>query len=285
MPCQLSRTFQSVNKLGAVPTSHRTVLVSSLITAVALGGCAELAGLPGAVGAGQLSPPSVTLEGVTLARSPGQGELLAYFCPQVVGIPLVCQGFFGRAPAPDQLSVAFDVRFKISNPNRMPLPLGSVLTAVTLFPGAGNQRLGAACMQLCPNGPGTCGDPANACQSSTHDVRSMSDFQGAAANLMISEGLALGSGGAPSFVAPQIAAAGDLEATGRFSFTPAELLAVLRQLADRSVDQLRSGQAITLSVPYRLEGTVWFDGGSLGRIAVPWGPLEGIWTIPTNAIR
>ena len=58
----------------------------------------------------------------------------------------------------------------------------------------------------------------------------------------------------------------------------------MRNLAAQSVNELKAGRLPTFTIPYRLEGTVWFDAGSIGRIAVGWGPTEGTWTLPVAGI-
>ena len=191
------------------------------------------------------------------------------------GATLLCQGLFGARPSPETMAFAFDARLKIQNPNEVPLPMASVLAAVTVYPGAANAQTGATCLQLCPGGPGTCAghDPATACQASSRDVRSLSDFTNAAAGLMVSNGLAVAAGQPPSFTAPTIAAASEIEIVARFSLAPAQMLRVMRQLAEQSAGELQQGRAPSLAIPYQLEGTIWFDGGSLGRIAIPWGRL------------
>ena len=68
------------------------------------------------------------------------------------------------------------------------------------------------------------------------------------------------------------------------SLQPSELLAVMRQLAAQSVDELKKGRAPTFVIPYRLEGTVWFDAGTLGRVAANWGPTEGTFTLPVAGL-
>src|SRR4029079_17641656 len=171
-------------------------------------------------------------------------------------------------------------RFKIQNPNEIPLPLATMLTAVTVYPGASNQQVGTTCVQLCPGGPGTCGPPdPNACQASSRDVRSLSDFANAAVGLVVSNGLAAAMGQPPSFQAPTVLANSEIEVVARFSLAPAQILRVMRQLAEQSVNQLQQGQAPSFTIPYSLEGTIWFDGGSFGRVAIPWGPASGIWTL------
>ena len=53
----------------------------------------------------------------------------------------------------------------------------------------------------------------------------------------------------------------------------------MRQLAEQSAGELQQGRAPSLAIPYQLEGTIWFDGGSFGRVAIPWGPASGTWTL------
>ncbi len=91
----------------------------------------------------------------------------------------------------------------------------------------------------------------------------------------------MAAGQPPSFVAPQVAAASQLEVTVRFSFGPEPMLATMRQLAVQSINDLKAGRAPTFVIPFRLEGTVWFDAGSLGRLAVGYGPGDGTWQLPT----
>lgn len=254
------------------------------VAALSAASCIPLQNL-GAIGP-TIKPPTVLFTGAALVSTPSRQQLAAYYCPDVVPVPfggaaLVCQGFFGGRPSPAAMAVAFDARFKIQNPNEIPLPLASMLAAVTVFPGSGNEQTGATCLQLCPSGPGTCTaqDTATACQASTRDVRSLSDFANAAAGLIVSNGLAAVAGQPPSFTAPTISAASELEVVARFSLSPEQLLRVMRQLAEQSVDELKQGRAPSFAIPYKLEGTVWFDAGSFGRVAIPWGPAAGTWII------
>jgi hypothetical protein len=245
----------------------------------------------GPAAAPSLTPPTVTFAGATLARAPSQRQLAAYYCPEVVSVPfggagMLCSGFFGGRPSPAEMTVAFDLRFRIANPNNIPVPMASVLTAVTVFPSGINQSLGATCAQLCAEGqPGCTGQAApGACDASSRDVRSLRDFTNAAVNLIIAGGIAAAEGRPPSFVAPHLAAASQIDVVVRYSFGPEQLLAILRQLAQQSVSELKMGRAITFSIPYRAEGTVFFDAGSIGRIAVGYGPITGTWVLPTAGL-
>jgi hypothetical protein len=261
------------------------------VAAAACLGCAEL-GLPApGVSPGNIQPPALTFETATLARAPSAAQLAAYYCPDVVTGPLgsggaICQGLFGGRPDQAVMAVDFDAHFKVSNPNQVPLPLSSLLAAVTVFPTAGNQRLGAACVSFCsPDMPGCASGPsANACQASAHDIHSLSDYAASAAPLLVVAGLTGSAGSVPSLLAPKVTAGGDLEVVARMSLQPSELLAVMRTLANQSVDQLKQGRSPTFVIPYRMEGTFWFDAGAVGRVAVPWGPAEGTFTLPVQGL-
>ena len=259
---------------------------------VTLAGCAAL-GLPPPDTAGiGVQPPVLTFQRVDLARAPSAAQLAAYYCPDLVSAPLggaalLCQGLFGARPDPATMAVDFDVSFKVTNPNQVPLPLSSLLAAVTVFPAASNQKLGAACVSFCPAETPNCaaaGSSPTACQASSHDVHSLADYAAAAAPLLIVSGLKGAAGQIPSLLAPKLAPAGDLRVVARMSLQPSELLATMRQLAAQSVDDLKRGQAPTFAVPYRLEGTVWFDAGAVGRVAVNWGPTEGTFALPVQGM-
>src|SRR5436190_13889241 len=193
-----------------------------------------------AIGPG-IKPPSITFRGATLVSTPSRQQLAAYYCPDLVqaplgGAPLLCQGLFGARPSAESMAIAFDARLEIQNPNEIPLPLATLLAAVTVYPGASNEQTGATCVQLCPGGPGTCAaqDPATACRASSRDIRSLSDFANAAVGFVVSNGLAAAAGQPPSFTAPTVAASSAIEVAARFSLAPAQILRVMRQLAQQS---------------------------------------------------
>jgi hypothetical protein len=267
---------------GVRPTPG--ILFSSL-AALAAAGCIPLQNL-GALGP-SIKPPTIVFSGATLVSTPSRQQLAAYYCPEVVSVPfggatLLCQGLFGGRPSPESMAIAFDARMKIQNPNEIPLPLASMLAAITVYPGATNQTTGATCVQLCPGGPGTCTgsqDVSSACQASSRDVRSLSDFANAAVGLVVSNGIAAAMGQPPSFQAPTVLANSEIEVVARFSLAPAQILRVMRQLAEQSVNELQQGRAPTFTIPYTLEGTIWFDAGSFGRVAIPWGPAAGAWVL------
>jgi hypothetical protein len=271
--------------------ASKTAVAAFALTA-ATASCAQL-GLPGLnqPGAPAITPPSVTFAGATLARAPSTRLLAAYYCPQLVSAPLgagafICQQAFGPPPPPAAMMVSFDLRFHIANPNQVPLPVASALVATTLFPAATSEKLGAVCVTLCANGTACDGTPPpGACEASTRDVRSLSDFANRSLpQLLIANGIALANGQPPQFSLPPIVASSQVDITVRYSFGPEQLLVVLRDLASQSVSELKAGRVPTFAIPYRVEGTVWFDAGSIGRIAIGWGPSQGVWTLPLEGL-
>ena len=255
----------------------RAALTGSLAIALALAGCVEP----------KTQMPSVTYQGATLVQAPTQDEMAAYYCPQVVSYPLSLGcGYFGDPPDPSSMTVAFDLLFNIHNPNHFPIPVAEMLTAVTVFPGKTSQELGTACVVFCsPDQLGCTGHPGpGACTSSSGDICSISDFGDATVDLLFASGASLAAGETPSFTMPEVVQDGDVNIQARFAFGADPMLATLQQLALQSVDQLSNFQSPTFVIPYRIEGTIWFDAGSLGRIAVGFGPTEGIWTLPTSML-
>jgi len=259
-----------------------------------VGGCSTLANLPLPPMPGTLKPPTITFQESILVQAPTQHQLNAYYCPDVLqgrtrvalGASMVCRGFFGPRPVPKDLAVAFDLKFRVENPNKVPLPMADVLTAVAVFPQVSNQRLGAVCTRLCGGDQPACSaaPTAGSCQASSRDVRSLSDFPAVATNLLVAGGIAAATGQPLSFTAPQVAAGETLDVVVRFSFGPSQLLATLGDLAAQSLSELETGRELSFRIPFRLEGTIWFDAGSVGRLAVPYGPIDGVWVFPTPGI-
>ena len=265
-------------------------ILAALALPAAAAACAQF-GLPGLNQGAPITPPSVTFVGATLARAPSTRLLAAYYCPQLVSAPLgagafICQQAFGPPPPPAAMTVSFDLRFHIANPNQVPLPVASALVATTLFPAATSEKLGAVCVTLCADGTSCNGTPPpGACEASTRDVRSLSDFvDKSLPQLLIANGIALANGQPPQFSLPPIVASSQADVTVRYSFGPEQLLLVLRDLASQSAAELKAGRIPSFAIPYRLEGTVWFDAGSIGRIAIGWGPAQGVWTLPVEGL-
>ncbi len=256
----------------------RMVLPASLAIAAALTGC---------VGP-EAQFPTVDYQGATLAQAPSQEMMAAYYCPRVVPDPLNigCGIAWPTVPSASDMTVAFNLQFKVHNPNHFPIPVAEMLTAITVFPADQNAPLGTSCVVFCSPDQLSCtGQPGpGSCTSKSGDISSIGDFTNATAGLLLASGASLLEGQTPSFKMPEVVQDGEANIEARFAFGPEPMLAALRQLASQSVSQLEQGTAPTFTIPYRIEGTVWLDAGSLGRVAVGFGPVDGSWTIPKDAL-
>jgi hypothetical protein len=277
---------------------HRpfAVLAAAATLALPLGGCDALLQIAETQVQSPATPlmPSVEYGGTQLVESPSKTMMAQYFCPLVVpnpgGIPgsaaVACSVAFGAPPLPSQMRVSFDLKFKVKNPNQFPIPVAELLAAVVVFPDKTNQSLGAACVAFCgADQPGCTGQPGpGACVSKSTDIKSIDDFKAAAAGFLVASGIQALVGQQPSFVMPQVVQDAEVQVTARFSFGPEALLQVLYELAKQSANQLSAGKTLDFSIPYQIQGAVWLDVGSLGRVAVGYGPTSGVWTIPAEQI-
>jgi hypothetical protein len=258
---------------------------------VACGALSSCAGLEQMLAGAGISPPEVTFRGATVVQSPSQRDFNAFYCPRAVAeslgslaAPLLCKTFFGAPPSAQAMQFGIDLGFTVANPNKVPLPLSEILTAITLFP-TSQKSLGAVCLRLCEPNDQACNggqDPA-ACRDAPGDLKSLEDFPQAVANLLVARGLSAQGGvaaGGGGFVAPTIIAASSLDVTARMFLTPEALLPVIEQLARQSMNDLRLGHEVSFNIPYSLEGTIFANAGSLGRVAAGFGPVAGAWTPP-----
>ena len=58
----------------------------------------------------------------------------------------------------------------------------------------------------------------------------------------------------------------------------------MQELARQSSSEFRAGRQVSFAIPYRLEGTVFANAGSLGRIAAGFGPVSGAWSVPKERL-
>jgi hypothetical protein len=270
--------------------TRRHLIILALVTS-STSSCAQLQGL---LAMGALSPPRITFQGASLVRAPSRRQMSAFYCPRVAGgsgglgfaSSLICSQVFGAAPSPVDMTLGFDLHFQVANPNQIPLPLSEILTAITLFPGGAQQNLGAVCVRLCAPGDAACqaGRDPNACRNAPGDIRTMADFPQALGNLLIAEGMAAAGGQPIRFEAPRVIAGSSLDVIARFQLSADAIIPILEQLARQSLGELKAGRELSFAVPYRLEGTVFADAGSLGRVAAGFGPSAGQWVLPVQRL-
>ena len=261
----------------------KLILASCLLAA---GACANLQAL---LQGGALSPPVVQFQEAVLVQSPSRNSLAAYTCPSSLGTGgtlaneaarLSCRTLFGPAPSPEKMQIAFDLRFKVSNPNKVPLPLAALATAVSVFPESQAHQLGDVCLALCP--------PTDAaCNQRGQDLckpREQQSMQASMVNFVIAQGVRLASGQRLESGLPPLSAEETMDVVARFAFAPEALLPAFASLAKQSVAEMKQGQPPSFRIPYDLRGQLHADGGALGPLSADLGQIVGNWEIPTQAI-
>ena len=72
---------------------------------------------------------------------------------------------------------------------------------------------------------------------------------------------------------------GHVEAHVQFDMDVDRMLSILETLFTDIVDGVLAGEAVSLAIPYDVEGTLFFDVPQLGRKLVAFGPFADEWTL------
>jgi len=234
--------------------------------------------------------PEVTFNGAELVQSPIASQLQAHYCPQLLkdqgsflsaASGLICQQAFGAPPTESELAFAFDLRFSVANPNKLPLPVASLLTAIRVFPEGANADLGAVCLNVCGPDDVSCQQGVG-CEQPATDISDAEEIKQAMGHLLFAEGIRMATQGDIGFRLPPVAAHERVDLVARFSLPPQDVLPLLKALAEQSIDQFKKGESVSFEIPYKLAGTVFADGGSFGILSAPWGPTDGSFPVPVT---
>lgn len=263
----------------------------------ALGICAAtlcLTGCPldgaGGGGAAVPKPPTAELQTVNLTAQPNNQQLAAFFCSDLVGGNIItdnaCIAAFGRAPARTDLTFSFELVFDLGNPNSFPVPLVEILLGLDVFEGADAAALGAVCVSFCDPEAEDCQQAGeDACRAPDKEVSSLEDFVPTVDDL-IRIGVQAATGTLDTNLAFRYIPAADddgtpgaTEARVRFDLGLTAMLGILETVARDSSSELLAGRSPTFDVPYNVRGSVFFDVPVLGRHALSYGPIDGLWSL------
>lgn len=247
-----------------------------LLGMLALTSCSKVPNLPlGGMGGGvKPNPPEVSVHAVALISAPGNIALAKYFCPSVAN-SLLCR-VFGSAPAAVDLKFVFDVDLEVQNPNDIPLPAVEAMVGFTAYPDAPNAaNVGAVCVALCPEGE-VCGPPPEAgCQGG--GLRTMDDYAMASVGFLAN--VAMGNTSVSDLKVRTIPPKGMTHVKIRLELDPIAMLSLMKNVSSDSMASVKKGKQPSFAVPYMLEGTVWVDIQSFGRIAASFGPHNDAWKL------
>jgi len=213
--------------------------------------------------------PDVQLSRIDLVDSPSLDQIMNYACHEWVMV----NGFgCGNRPSNSAMLFSFDVVFDVENKNAgSPVALIEVLMGITVY---GDEDLGAVCISFCDPDEEDCAHTINAesaCDvGSAHEVDNPSDLVPNGDGI---RGLAdaVVGGGFDNDEFRVVEAGETIEAHITFDLDIVTMLYVSETAMVRAFE----GQDFT--VPYEIEGTVFFDVPELGRYAFGFGPFEGEW--------
>jgi hypothetical protein len=238
-----------------------------------------------AVGGGaqqqRANPPVVTAGSPQLVRAPSMQSLAAYYCPQVITdrmLRMGCTIGLGSPPPQNQLEFEFAVPVTIKNPNNIPVPALDILLALKLFPGQNSEALGSVCVSMCGGNEPSCTGQAKpgACTASNGGIRTMRDFVAAVPGLIV--GLANGSL-VNELRKSLIPAGGDVQLNLAFPLGIDQALRILQNVAQPVVEGMLRKQRNGLDIPVAAEGTVFVNLPVVGRLGVPFGPIQSTWRV------
>ena len=237
--------------------------------------------------------PSVEYQDTELTSPPKASKLASYFCKDMLGSTIytyVCKDVFGTAPKKKNMKFNFLMTFNLENPNAFPIPLVEMLLALDVFQGKNNSELSAICVSFCDPDAGVeeC-DPADAaCEADEGDIKSIEDFNPTTEDLIglaTDIGEAVLDGELPEDLQFKVIPAASKEEPGvteariNFQLNIDTMLKILKVVAKESIGAIEDGKAPDFSIPYAVNGTLFFDIPRLGRVAIDFGPFDGVWDI------
>jgi hypothetical protein len=230
-------------------------------------------------GLGAISPPGAEFIGVDLVDHPSSKELARWGCYELLG-EVACQAADLNPINKSKLGFTFDVGFDLSNNNdRVPIPLVEMLLATTVYDGA---NLGSVCVSFCDPDEEDCSPSANAegaCEAEdAEDVTTPADLVPTVDDLAnIATDVATGEFDNGDFRV--IPANESIESHIVFAFNIDTMLSLTEHLLVDLAEDLISGDALSVDIPYSMDGTLFFNVPEMGRHAIGFGPVEDTWNL------
>lgn len=236
--------------------------------------------------------PTASLARVDLVDNPNLDTLMAWGCHEYLGGTTCSLLGVGDAPSNKQLRFSFDVVFDLINPNTaFPIPLVETLLGVNVFEGT---NLGVICVSFCDPDDLECEpsrDAEGSCQvDGSTELLGAEDLVPTVEQLVdIATDVATGTlddnwdyrviPASTQASCDAGACDGYTEAHLQFDFDVNAMMGLLGPLVEDGVNDLLEGRNVSVSVPYSLEGTLFFDVPEMGRYNVGYGPFDDRWDI------
>ena len=231
--------------------------------------------------------PEVEVGKAKLVANPSIYDLGAYYCPQLWDVPLVeqaCALALGPVPNDKELAFRFQLPITVYNPNDFPLPAVELLTVLNLFPGEDRRQLAALCISFCEDGDLACAETgAGTCESDEPEINSLEDFATAALNyIWLYLEAELTDQVPPELKVKTIPAGADMTISITLELSPDAILDALMVTFENHLQDVIDSEQVAITIPYDVEGALWFEVTNFGRFGVNFGPLEGEWVISTD---
>ena len=247
------------------------------LSAVGLVGCDAVKDLVGDI-AGDIAPPGADYVGVDLVDRPSAKEIARYGCFEYLG-DTVCD-FAGLNPVnKNKMLFSFDIVFDMSNNNeKIPIPLVEILLGTTVFD---DENLGAVCISFCDPEAESCESETNAegaCDAEgAEEVKSAADIIPTVDELQnLAQDVASGEFNNNEF--RTIPAQSEIEAHIQFDFNIDTMLGLMGKIMEDLAEDVIAGRDLGVTIPYTMDGTLFFDIPSMGRHAIGFGPIDDKWT-------
>jgi hypothetical protein len=228
---------------------------------------------------GAIVPPGAEFLGVELVEHPSSKELARWGCYEFIG-DVACEAADLNPINKNKLGFVFDVGFDLSNNNeRVPIPLVEILLATTVYEEA---NLGSVCVSFCDPDSEDCTPDANAegaCDAdNAEDVTTPGDIVPTVDELAsIASDVASGDFDNGTFRV--IPANESIESHIVFEFNIDTMLSLSEHIVLDLAEDLIAGDALSVDIPYSMDGTLFFDVPELGRHAIGFGPVDDTWSL------
>jgi hypothetical protein len=253
-----------------MPTARRLPLVAALLLPIA--GCDVLNDAKDGVDA-----PTASFLQLDVVKAPTPNNMAAWACYEWLDRSLCQVAGWDRKPGDAKMQLSFDIVFELGNPNTdIPIPLVELLLGMTVIE---DTNLGAVCISFCDPDSEECTPEPNAEGACTMDdvteVTEPSDLVPTVDDLLeIGEDVLTGDLEEDNWSWRTIPPQETVESHVRFDLATDTVYRLAEALVTQAAEDFIDGEDVSLTVPYTVEGSLFFNVPRMGRYALGFGPTD-----------
>jgi hypothetical protein len=228
---------------------------------------------------GKIAPPGAAFRGVDLVEHPSAREMARWGCFEYLTEAVCGDWGLGLNTVKDsKMGFSFDISFDLSNNNeKLPIPLVEILLATSVYD---DIDFGAVCISFCDPEEDDCEPTSNAkdgCDSTeAEEVTSASELVPTIEELQdIARNVAFGDVDNGDF--RTIPANSDVEAHIQFDLNIHTMLKLSKDILWDLGEDILSGRDLSVTIPYVMNGSLFFSIPEMGPHAIGFGPIEDKW--------